>query len=171
MFFFNRSLLFLILIILGSYFSFISKLSQHEPRSFPVISFAPPLNTTQFVPTPQIDARCQDYKFLPLASDGVHQSIPIYDFFIFNEEFDILEIRLFELYPYVTLFLIAESRETLSGREKPLYLKENWSRFSKYHDKIRRIEVTLVRDVKDPWPNEHRMRNEGLRLALANLTE
>jgi hypothetical protein len=51
-------------------------------------------------------------------------NIPIYDFFIFNNELGMLEIRLHELYEYVTLFLIAESNLTLSGIPKPFYLKE-----------------------------------------------
>jgi hypothetical protein len=48
----------------------------------------------------------------------------IYDFFIFNNEFDMLEIRLYELYEYVTLFLIAESNQTFTGKSKPLHLKK-----------------------------------------------
>ena len=100
-----------------------------------------------------------------------HTPFPIYDFFIFNDEFDALEIRLYELHKYVTLFLIAESQVTLSGRVKPFYLKENWSKFSKYHNKIRRIEVNLVLNTTNSWNNEHRMRNDGLRLALSTLTE
>lgn len=95
----------------------------------------------------------------------------IYDFFIFNNELDMLEIRLYELYPYVTLFLIAESSLTLSGKPKPFYLKDNWSRFRRYHNKIRRVEVNLdnLNDRKfDAWSNERKMRNEGIRLAIPN---
>lgn len=125
----------------------------------------------QILSSKQTDDQCKKYNFIPIDSNKTHIPLPIYDFFIFHDEFDILEIRLYELYKYVTLFLIAESRETLSGREKPLYLKENWSRFAKYHDKIRRIEVTLVRNVTNQWDNEHRMRNDGLRLALSTITE
>ena len=164
----NRSLLLLVLIILASYLSLISQTSPQPSTEIPRIPLS---NRNDSLPFHQINVQCSDYNFQPLESTSAHQSIPVYDFFIFHDEFDILEIRLFELYPYVTLFLIAESRETLSGREKPLYLKENWARFAKYHAKIRRIEVTLVRNVADPWPNEHLMRNEGLRLALATLTE
>jgi beta-1,4-mannosyl-glycoprotein beta-1,4-N-acetylglucosaminyltransferase len=118
-----------------------------------------------------MDPQCTKYNFKLIDSNVIHRSLPIYDFFLFDGEFDILEIRLYELYKYVTFFLIAESRETLTGKEKPLYLKENWSKFAKYHDKIRRIEVVLVRNITNAWPNEHRMRNEGLRLALSTITE
>ncbi|CAF5122679.1 unnamed protein product, partial [Rotaria sp. Silwood1] len=87
---------------------------------------------------------------------------------------DLLEIRLYELYDYVTLFLIAESNQTLSGKPKPLYLKENWSHFTRYHRKMRRVEVNLMTPINertDSWGNERRMRNEGIRLALPNSTK
>ena len=95
----------------------------------------------------------------------------IYDFLIMNDEFDMLEIRLFELYEYVDLFLIAESNTTFTGKPKPLYLKDNWNRFRRYHNKMRRIEVLLWNleiDKKSTWDNERRMRDDGLRLALPN---
>ncbi|CAF3083102.1 unnamed protein product [Rotaria sp. Silwood2] len=85
-----------------------------------------------------------------------------------------LKIRLYELYDYVTLFLIAESNQTLSGKSKPLYLKENWSRFARYHNKMRRVEVNLITSInkaKNSWNNEQRMRDEGIRLALPNSTK
>jgi hypothetical protein len=93
----------------------------------------------------------------------------IYDFVIFNNELDMLEIRLYELYDFVTLFLIAESNITLSGKTKPLYLKENWSRFHRYHNKIRRVEVNdrgMINNKFDAWAFEAKMRDEGIRLAL-----
>ena len=93
----------------------------------------------------------------------------IYDFTIFNGELDMLEIRLYELNDYVDLFLIAESNLTLSGKPKPLYLKNHWDRFRRYHNKIRRVEVllfTLNGTKRRSWDNEDQMRDEGLRLAL-----
>jgi beta-1,4-mannosyl-glycoprotein beta-1,4-N-acetylglucosaminyltransferase len=80
-----------------------------------------------------------------------------------------LEIRLRELYDHVTLFLIVESEKTFTGKHKPLYLKENWSRFAKYHDKIRRVEINLT-DTKSrtmsSWDREGKSRYDGIRLAL-----
>jgi hypothetical protein len=134
----------------------------------------------------------QYYLIISLISIQRHESIPsfdcstfgfdnkslndvlIYDFFIFNNEFDMLEIRLYELYDYVNLFLIAESNLTLSGKPKPFYLKDNWAQFSRYHNKIRRVEIPLSKLIntrKDPWNNEQRMRDEGIRLALPNSTK
>jgi len=117
------------------------------------------------------NAECTKYDFKANSSNVTYTSLPIYDFFIFNGEFDTLEIRLYELYDYVKLFLIIESQDTLSGKEKPLYLKEHWSTFSRYNDKVRRIELQLVQNVKEARPNEQRMINEGLRLALSIIKE
>ncbi|CAF1623694.1 unnamed protein product [Rotaria magnacalcarata] len=96
--------------------------------------------------------------------------MPIYDFSTFNHELDLLEIRLYELYDYITLFLNVESNMTFSGKAKPLHLQENWSRFARYHKKMRRIEVNLepVNKPMDVWNNEQRMRDEGIRLGLLN---
>lgn len=93
---------------------------------------------------------------------------PIYDFFLFHDELDLLEIRLYELYSYVTLFLIVESRTTLSGKPKALHLKDNWQRFESYHPKMRRFEIDLDHSPKSYWANEIQAREEGLRLALSS---
>jgi hypothetical protein len=81
------------------------------------------------------DNQCTKYNFQPIDSNVKQIRLRIYDF-----------------------FLIAESRETLTEVKKPFYLKDNWAKFAKYRDKIRRIEVELVRNTTDPWSNEHRMR-------------
>jgi beta-1,4-mannosyl-glycoprotein beta-1,4-N-acetylglucosaminyltransferase len=60
----------------------------------------------------------------------------IYDIFTFNNELDILEIRLNLLFDYVDYFVIVESTETFSGVYKPLHYFENRERFSKFNKKI-----------------------------------
>jgi beta-1,4-mannosyl-glycoprotein beta-1,4-N-acetylglucosaminyltransferase len=60
----------------------------------------------------------------------------VFDAFIFNNELDLLEIRLNILDPYVDFFVINESPITFSGKEKPLYFLENKDRYSKFKDKI-----------------------------------
>jgi beta-1,4-mannosyl-glycoprotein beta-1,4-N-acetylglucosaminyltransferase len=95
--------------------------------------------------------------------------IPIYDSFLFDHELDMLEIRLHELYDYVTLFLIVESDQTFSGKRKPLYLKENWSRFAKYHDKIRHVEININDNSSSRMgagDREANSRYNGIQLAL-----
>lgn len=60
----------------------------------------------------------------------------IYDTFCFFNELDLLEIRLNILDDYVDYFVICESKETFSGKSKPLYFQENWDRFKKWKHKI-----------------------------------
>lgn len=60
----------------------------------------------------------------------------IYDIFSFNNELDMLELRLNILDPYVDKFVLIEANKTFSGVDKPLYYEENKERFVKFHDKI-----------------------------------
>ena len=61
------------------------------------------------------------------------------DAFYFFDEFDLLEIRLNILEPYVDYFVLTESTVTFSGLDKPLYYQENKDQFEKFkcsHGKI-----------------------------------
>ena len=60
----------------------------------------------------------------------------IYDIFTFNNELEMLDIRLNILNDYVDYFIIVEATETFSGIPKPLYYDLNKELFSKYKDKI-----------------------------------
>lgn len=60
----------------------------------------------------------------------------IYDCFTFFNELDLLEIRLRILDPFVDFFVLAESTQTFSGKEKPLYYMDNYRRFDRWNDKI-----------------------------------
>lgn len=60
----------------------------------------------------------------------------IIDLFYFNNELDVLEIRLNILDKYVDKFVIVEARETFSGVPKPLYYLENKERFAQWNHKI-----------------------------------
>lgn len=64
------------------------------------------------------------------------KKIHIYDIFTFFNEYDLLEIRLEILDPYVDYFVIIEATETFSGKPKPLYYEENKNRFKKWEHKI-----------------------------------
>ena len=70
-----------------------------------------------------------------------------------------LELKLSEMGDHVDYFVIGEATRTFKGISKPLYLKDNWDRFSKWHHKIRRIEITTPADL-DPWKNEINDREE-----------
>lgn len=69
----------------------------------------------------------------------------IYDTFLFNNELDLLEIRLNILSEYVDYFILVESDQTFTGLPKPLYYLENKNRFEKWSDKI----IHFVTDNSD----------------------
>ncbi|PZU82695.1 MAG: hypothetical protein DI529_13925 [Chryseobacterium sp.] len=89
----------------------------------------------------------------------------IYDCFIFNNELEILNIRLEYLYDQVDYFVLVEANRTLTGIPKPLTFKENADQFSKYSDKIIYIQAEEKPELKD-WDYEWYQRNvikEGLK--------
>ena len=63
----------------------------------------------------------------------------IVDGFLFNDEFDILELRLMELDDLVDRFVLVESPYDFQQGAKPLHFAENAERFAKYLGKIRHI--------------------------------
>jgi hypothetical protein len=63
----------------------------------------------------------------------------IYDGFMINDELDILELRLTELWDVVDVFVIVESPFTFTQKPKPMYFRENFKRFEKWESKIRAI--------------------------------
>lgn len=58
------------------------------------------------------------------------------DAFIFNDELDILELRLGQLDEVVDHFVFVEVGRTFSGISKPFYYQENKERFAKWNHKI-----------------------------------
>lgn len=89
---------------------------------------------------------CQKNNFQLYRSKD-NNSRKIYDLFLFSHELDWLEIRLNTLAPYVDYFVIVESPSTFTGMQKPLYLQDNWSNFTKFHHKI------IHKVVEDPGPS------------------
>lgn len=80
----------------------------------------------------------------------------IYDIFTFNDELDMLEIRLNILNEYVDYFVIVEATETFSGVPKALYYDINKERFSKFKDKIIYYAVTdTPKDFNDKDCDQH----------------
>jgi beta-1,4-mannosyl-glycoprotein beta-1,4-N-acetylglucosaminyltransferase len=82
----------------------------------------------------------------------------IYDCFIFNNELDLLELRLAYLYDIVNFFVLVESELTLSGNHKPLYYNENKERFEKYSSKIIHI-ICPPQNFNTAWEYEYYQRN------------
>lgn len=60
----------------------------------------------------------------------------VIDSFIFNDELDMLELRLGQLDEAVDYFVFLETNRTFSGMPKPLYYADNKARFEKWNHKI-----------------------------------
>jgi len=74
----------------------------------------------------------------------------IYDCFVFEDDLDLLELRLKLLSPYVDQFIVIEATETLAGKKKKLYLKENKDRFAEYSSKIKRLVLQDFKNLTAP---------------------
>ena len=75
----------------------------------------------------------------------------IYDCFLFNNELDILDIRLHELADVVDKFVITESTVTHTNKPKNLHYYENRKRYKKFAHKIIHNVITDTPDVSLPW--------------------
>lgn len=74
------------------------------------------------------------------------------DCFCFNNELDVLEVRLQELYDLVDYFVLVESDKTQSLENKPLHFQRNKERFLPFSDKIIHHIVQNVPDnLIMPW--------------------
>ena len=95
------------------------------------------------------------------------------DIILFNNELDLLELRLNELHHVVDTFVIIESSITFSGHPKTLYYKTFARHFEKFKDKIHHIELPPLshKDERysDGWGNEHYARDKGVSIAIQEL--
>lgn len=73
--------------------------------------------------------------------EEINQSQKIYDCFVFNNELDLLDLRLSLLNDRITKFVLVESKKSHSGEEKSLFFQENKEMFSKYLDKIIHVVI------------------------------
>jgi Glycosyltransferase family 17 len=83
----------------------------------------------------------------------------IYDCFTFYNEFDLLELRLTELYEHVDQFVIVEANQTFTNKPKDFNFEQHQARYAKWMDKIRYIRVEDMPGDSDPWVNETHQRN------------
>lgn len=73
----------------------------------------------------------------------------IIDTTLFNNEFDMLYIRMALTESWVDRWVICEGNRTLSGIPKPYRLTENLDRYQRWGDRLRVITL----DVPDTWSN------------------
>lgn len=81
--------------------------------------------------------------------------VQIVDAFLANDEHDLVEFRIELLDRYVDRFVIGESRQTFSGRQKPLHFKPRYAN----HKKIQVIELPKIHDATSRWDVEEAHRN------------
>jgi beta-1,4-mannosyl-glycoprotein beta-1,4-N-acetylglucosaminyltransferase len=84
----------------------------------------------------------------------------------FNNELDVLEIRLTELDDQVDRFILTEATVTQRGTPKPLYFEENKDRYSKWLHKIDHVIVEDLPEgegVEADWIRERAQRNASER--------
>ena len=69
----------------------------------------------------------------------------LFDGFLFNNEFDLLEMRLHEVYPVVDAIILVEASFTFQNDAKPLYFADyiarDPQRFARFMDKIEHVKI------------------------------
>ena len=104
------------------------------------------------------------------------QKPKVFDCFMLYNELDVLELRLNELNNYVDYFIIIESQQTHSGKNKQLYYQKNVDRFKKFEDKIIYVIIEElpnklpqhISDIDIHWYRENFQRNQ-IKTALMQL--
>ena len=113
----------------------------------------------------------------PILSVISELSPKIYDCFVFNNEFDILSMRLQLLNDKVEKFILVESKQTHSGILKPAFFEQNKELFEEYSHKIVNIvidkfpekmiyppsEIDVPEHLHIHWFRENYQRNEILK--------
>ena len=89
----------------------------------------------------------------------------IYDCFIFNNEVELLELRLNILDPYVDKFVLTEGDTTFSGLPKESVYLQNKERFAKWEDKIIHNFIEIP-DLPTTWDREIYSRNSPVSLGV-----
>lgn len=90
----------------------------------------------------------------------------IIDSFMFNDELDLLELRLGQLDSVVDYFVFNEMTTTHSGKQKPLHYQDNKNRFDKWNHKI--VCSTLTLPLAGSWELETAQR-KALESAILSL--
>lgn len=98
----------------------------------------------------------------------MRSTVKVYDCFSFYNEFDVLEIRLRELYDVVDRFVLVEAGRTHAGAAKPLFFRDQAERFRPFADKIHHVVVDDMPEGPDDWRRENFQRNAAVR-GLADL--
>ncbi len=85
--------------------------------------------------------------------------VKVYDCFMFNGEWDILELRLNLQNEAVDYFVVVESNKTFTNIRKKLTFNINDARLAAFEHKIRYVLVSDMPGSEDAWQNEFYQRN------------
>lgn len=83
----------------------------------------------------------------------------VWDYFIFNDELELLNIRLNTMNDYVDRFVLVEANRTFTGQEKPFVFEENKNKFASFLDKIEHVKVNDMPVEGKAWDREKHQRN------------
>jgi len=93
----------------------------------------------------------------------------VFSFFLFNTEFDLLDIFLANYYEIFNYIVIYESNVTFSGQPKPLYLTRvltETNRYDKFKDKIITLPLPTYDACARPFSKEHYGRRKVIEMGL-----
>jgi len=83
----------------------------------------------------------------------------IYDVFTYNDELEMLLVRLVEHGPFVDTFVLIQGDKTFTGKAKPFYFPVKDDRLKPFLHKILVINIPLSESPASPWDNELKQRN------------
>lgn len=78
--------------------------------------------------------------------------------FLFNDELELLELKLMETYDYIDRFVVVEAAVNWQNKQKPLFYADNQSRFAPWRDKI--VHIIAHPEIGDPPSTEWSQRRE-----------
>lgn len=100
-----------------------------------------------------------------MCATGGRPGSRVWDAFLFFNELDLLECRLYELEDSVYRHVLVESPVTFQGKRKPLYYLDNMDRFARWNDRI--VHVIAAPEGETPWEREQYQR-EAIFAGLGN---
>ena len=90
------------------------------------------------------------------------QTPKVFDLIMFNNERELLQVKLAEEDDWVDQFVIVEANRTFTGLEKPFYFEQWKSEFSRYAHKIVHVKVdTFPEWASTTWAREFHQRDMG----------
>jgi hypothetical protein len=90
---------------------------------------------------------------------SVSNKAKVIDCFLFNGEFDILDLRLNLMSEYVDQFILVEASVTFTGLPKNDLFSTQISRFVNFKDKLKIVTIQKLPSISSAWENEFFMRN------------